>query len=418
MIRRHPIVVCVLLLSTPTLFSQSQPDQSSTSSDARINVTAYASSGSGSNDDPWVDALRNALVAKGGGTTYYLPAGFYQDESTLWIQHDDVKIIGDGGNSTIATTILYDETDGSTCWKFAPPADEANKRNYLSGITVKGVCFRGGGKPTGSAIEVEALRRGVFEDISIWRWDGDKKNFSNKGIWTKGWDTITFRNIRVYRVPKCIFLDKNPNFPSIDVDHFHFEDLYLIPGNRDVGVGMEIVAPNVTNLTIDGTNVIAHALIGIHLHNKGTGGNGTNVSLKDIRVESGSRPGSWGIYVDTDHIVNFLVQNVRASGGFNGFYFRGAASLTLMNCFAMGGTAFEETGYVAYDVDAYGDTPLVMINATYNKSPKFGYRDSTTLKVADELQLAVGDGLRVYQNGADVFLKGLSEKLSATDESK
>ena len=162
-----------------------------------------------------------------------------------------------------------------------------------------------------------------------------------------------------------------------------------------------------TNLTLDGTNVIAHALIGIHLHNKGTGGNGTNISLKDIRVESGSRSGSWGIYVDTDYIVNFLVQNVRTSGGFNGFYFRGAAALTLMNCYVMGGSFFEKTGYVAYDLDAYQDTSIVMINATYNKAPKQGYTPEKTVRVADELQLEVGDGLRVYQNGGDVYVNGL-----------
>jgi len=354
-----------------------------------------------------VDALRNALRAHGGGTTYYMPAGTYRDTSTLWVKDNNIRIIGDGGASSIATTVLYDETDGSTCWKFAPPpATGAGKRTYINGITVRGICFRGRGKPTGTAIEIEALRNGLFEDVSIWRWDGDKENFSNKGIWTKGWDTITFRNIRVYRVPKCIYIDKNPNFPNLDADHFHFQDLYLAPGNRDAGVGMEIVAPHVTNLTVDGTNAIAHALVGVHLHNQGTGGHGSTVSLNDIRVESGSRPGSWGIRVETDYIVNFLVNNVRISGGFNGMYFRGAANLTLMNCYVMGGSFFEESGYVAYDVDAHGDTPLVMVNAGFNRSPKQGYKEGKTLRIADELQIAVGDAFRVYQNGASVYVKG------------
>ena len=43
-----------------------------------------------------------------------------------------------------------------------------------------------------------------------------------------------------------------------------------------------------------------------------------------------------------------------------------------------------------------------MINATYNKSPKQGYKESTTLRVADKLQFAIGDGLRVYQDNAKV----------------
>ncbi len=373
--------------------------------DARVNVTAYASAGDGSSAKPWVNALRNALEAKGGGTTYYMPAGNYQDESTLWIKDNDISIEGDGGASTIATTVLYDEIDGSTCWKFAPPEQAEGK--YINGITVRGICFRGRGKPTGSAIEIEAMRRGMFEDLAVWRWDGDKKDFSNKGIWIKGWDTLTFRNIRVYRVPKCIYIDKNPNFPSLDADHFHFQDIYLVAGNRERGIGMEIVAPHVTNVTVDGTNAICHVQKGIYLHNRGTGGHGTNVSLNDIRVESGSRPGAWGVYVDTDYIVNFLVKNVRTSGGFNGFYVHGAAGLTLMNCYAMGGTFFKDSGYVAYDLDAYGDTSVVMINATCNKGPSQGYRPDTTIKVADKLQLAAGDGLRVYQNGAKVQINGL-----------
>jgi hypothetical protein len=163
----------------------------------------------------------------------------------------------------------------------------------------------------------------------------------------------------------------------------------------------------VTNLTIDGTNAICHVQKGIYIHNRGSGGNGMNVSISDVRVESGSRPGAWGVYVDTDYIVNFLVRNVRTSGGFNGFYFRGAAGLTLQNTYVMGGTYFEQSGYVAYDLDAYQDTPVVMMNATCNKSPGQGYKPGTTIQVADKLQLAVGDGLRIYQNGANVQFNGL-----------
>ena len=394
-------LIGAMLIAVPgSALGETRPAPAEPREDGRINVTPYASAGDGSIDNPWVDALRNALKAKGGGTVYYMPSGNYKDDATLWVKHNQVRIVGDGGATSIATTVLYDKTDGSTCWKFAPPEGEDGKRTYINGITVQGVCFRGRGKPTGTAIEIEALRNGLFEDISIWRWDGDKENFSNKGIWTKGWDTVTFRNIRVYRVPKCIYIDKNPNFPNLDADHFHFQDIYLVAGNRERGVGMEIVAPYVTNLTIDGTNAICHVQKGIYIHNKGSGGSGTNVSISDIRVESGSRPGAWGVYVDTDYIVNFLVRNVRTSGGFNGFYFRGVAALTLMNCYTMGGTFFKDNGYVAYDIDAYQDTPVVMMNATFNRSPGQGYKPGTTIQVADKLQLAVGDGLRVYQNGA------------------
>ena len=114
------------------------------------------------------------------------------------------------------------------------------------------------------------------------------------------------------------------------------------------------------------------------------------------------------MYVDTDYIVNFLVTNVRISGGFNGFYFRGAANVTLMNTYVMGGDYFQETGYVAYDIDAYRDTPLVMINATCNKSAKQGYQDERTIRIADKLQFAVGDAYRVHQDGADLYVRGLT----------
>ena len=328
-------------------------------SGGRVNVTPYASAGDGTSGNPWVDALRNAIAAKKDETTYYMPQGHYKDESTLLIPYNDIRIEGDGGQGTIATTIHYDKTDGSTCWKFAPPAGPNGKRTYINGITVRGVAFRGAGKPTGSCIEIEALRRGLFEDISIWRWDGDKENFSNKGIWTKGWDTVTFRDIWIYRTPTCFYIDKNPNFHGIDADHFVFENMYLACGNREHGIAMHFVAPHITNVSLFGTNAIMHANKGIYIQNRGSGGHGTTVSLNDLRIETGSRPDCWGIYVDTDYIVNFLCNNIRVAGGYNGFYFRGAAALTLMNCYVMGGDYYKETGYVAYDIDAHKDTPLV-----------------------------------------------------------
>jgi len=370
--------------------------------DGRVNVTPYSSIGSGTPEDPWVDALRNAMAAKGGGHTYYLPAGYYKDTRTLLIQDNNVRIEGDDGVGASVTTVLYDETDGSTCWKFAPRPDPNRKRNCLGGLWVQGIAFRGGGKPTGTAIEIEAVRRGIFEDIAIWRWDGDKKNFSNKGIWIKGWDALTFKQLTVYRVPKCIYIDKNPEFATIDADHFHFQDISLVCGNRDVGVGIEIVAPYVTNLIIDGTNSICHSLKGIYFHNKGTNGVSRNISLNNIRVETGGRPDSWGVYVDADQTINFVANNVMIASGFNGFYLRGMQNITLMNCYVMGGTVYQETGYVAYDIDAGGDSPVVLINAGYSKAPSQGYRKKSTLKIADKLLFSAGDALQIYQDGASV----------------
>ena len=135
--------------------------------DGRVNVTPYASAGDGTSGNPWVDALRNAIADRKGETNYYLPQGHYKDESTLLIPYNDIKIEGDGGHSTIATTIHYDKTDGSTCWKFAPPAGPDGKRTYINGITVRGVAFRGAGKPTGSCIEIEALRRDESSGVPL-----------------------------------------------------------------------------------------------------------------------------------------------------------------------------------------------------------------------------------------------------------
>ena len=178
-------LIGAMLIAVPgSALGETRPAPAEPREDGRINVTPYASAGDGSIDNPWVDALRNALKAKGGGTVYYMPSGNYKDDATLWVKHNQVRIVGDGGATSIATTVLYDKTDGSTCWKFAPPEGEDGKRTYINGITVQGVCFRGRGKPPGTAIEIEAQRNGLFEDISIWRWDGDKENFSNKGIWT------------------------------------------------------------------------------------------------------------------------------------------------------------------------------------------------------------------------------------------
>ena len=38
---------------------------------------------------------------------------------------------------------------------------------YINGITVRGVAFRGAGKPTGSCIEIEALRRDESSGVPL-----------------------------------------------------------------------------------------------------------------------------------------------------------------------------------------------------------------------------------------------------------
>jgi len=367
-----------------------------------IDVRSHAASGEGTRADPWVDALRNALAVHGSDHTYHLPGGFYQDSSALVIQNDNVSIIGDGGEGATLTTVIYEKDDGSSCWKFL--SREPGK--YLAGIHVRGIHFFGNMKATGAAIEIESIRRGVFDDILITRFQGDQTTWANKGVWLKGWDSISFRRLRCYRVTRCIFIDVNPNHPTIDADHFHFEDVTLVPGDKAHGVGIEVVADHVMNLVFDGTNTIAGANKGVYWHNRGKSAMGLNFTLENVRIEQGGyRDDSWGVFIEhSDTLRQFVARGVRVSSGYHGFYLRGVGYITMDNCFVMGGATSgrhgdRESGYTAYDIDAYGKMPVVMTNCSYMK-----WNERSQMKIADELVFDAGDALRIYQDGGRVML--------------
>ncbi len=369
--------------------------------DTWIDVRRFAVSGSGTPDDPWVDALRNAL-ALGNDQVYHLPAGYYRDESTLTITQSNIRIGGDGGDGASLTHVVYEQTDGSSCWKFESPPGK-----YLAGIHVSGIMFRGNMKATGAALEIESIRRGIFDDIQINRFQGDQTTFQNKGVWLKGWDQLSFRRLRCYRVTKCIYIDTNPNHPTIDADHFHFEDTHLVPGDKRHGVGIEIVADDVTNLIFDGTNIIAGANKGVYFHNASKRSQGLNFTLENLRIEQGGYyADSWGVYIDhKDTLRQFVARNVRVSSGYHGFYLRGCAYSTMENCFVMGGARSgvhgdRESGYTAYDIDTYGKTPLVMINCSHMK-----WNERSVSTIHDELILDAGEALRIYHDGGSVFVK-------------
>lgn len=370
--------------------------------DSWVDVRGFAVSGSGSRADPWVDALRRALEVYGDGHVYHLPGGYYRDESTLIIRNANLRIIGDGGFPAI-TTVLYEKTDGTSCWKFESP-----RGKYLAAIEVSDIRFLGDMKATGAALEIESIRGGLFEGIHIVRFQGDQTTFNNKGVWLKGWDAITFRRLRCYRVTKCVFIDISPNHPTIDADHFHFEDMVLVPGDKAHGVGIEIVADHVTNLIIDGTNTIAVANKGIYFHNASKASLGLNFTLQNVRIEQGGYGADgWGVYIDhKDTLRQLVARNVRVSSGYHGFYLRGCAYTTMQNCFVMGGAysgvhGDRDSGYMAYDIDSRGSSPLVMINCGHMR-----WNEKSQVRIADELVLEAGEGMRVYQDGGLLLLKG------------
>jgi hypothetical protein len=338
-----------------------------------LDVRWFGAQGDGEDATAAIDnaiAVANAIAAHPGtpGATIYFPPGNYAVSAPLTpITSNGVHLQGGGAQATVIAFGTGPIHPSWACVTFRMPGN-----GLLDDASVRDMSFNASGD-TGSpkvAIDAWVTSGLVIENVVVGQWSsGTTSNLPSIGIRTQGHERTIVRNVTI-GADRPISIEKDPTAIqlSIDADHFHFQDLYLIPLRS--GESCIVIAGQVylSNFTMDGSNALVGGLHGIYFQDPSTnteGGQCYSISISNVRREqtaatTAQAPG-YVVYFSLvkRQMFNVCLRNVAADGNYlnpyvNGFYFRNVRSLTLENCIYPGSLLNGGTA-TALDMDGSHD---------------------------------------------------------------
>lgn len=211
----------------------------------RRDVTTCTSPGA---DPTGITDSASAIQACLDGTgseaaAIYFPPGTYKIGSTLTV----------GANYTT----LYSDSWATARLQFAGCGDLVRYQKAGGGISfnggIRGLWLSGDGHCSQTAVHLVDTSWMVIEDSPIYPFNDSLEG--SVGIKTEGREGFNLRNVQI-QANMPMVLGQNPNNPYLDVDHFHFENVYSIVKGT-VSQHWHITLENgvvVTSMTVDGQN--------------------------------------------------------------------------------------------------------------------------------------------------------------------
>ena len=318
-----------------------------------IDVRSYAVSGTGTTGDPWVDALRAAYAANGAGFHYHLPAGHYEDVTTIDVNGAGaIRITGDGEEVTF---IHYATADATSAIKIH------NNGVIATEISISDLSIDGDGTATGAGLEFEDVRNVVCKRMII---EGFDAGTSGIGIWLKGRDNMLFENIWFFQTPICFFVDNNPNI-NIDLDTVTFRNIFINPQDFDNGYGWKMTANSGMYNLIWDQIAIAKCLYGVYYKADTADTVIDTWDFRNMRLEQGDtvNKDSVAFHLEGDatyRLRQVLFQNVYFGDSYNSIEMIYGQGVLFNNCWFTGGA-----GYTNIDIDD-NTISTTFINCFYN----------------------------------------------------
>jgi len=316
-----------------------------------VSVKDKGAVGNGVADD--TAAIQAAInsFSSGSGTVYF-PPGIYKVTSKITVAQNRIHLIGAGGYST---EILFAPTANGTCLELSKGV------SVIYQGSVKGMAFYSTDS-TFSKVAIDLIDSSgyVLEDIVIGGsvvvggstfWAGA----SSIGIRTKGREFGSVRNIYAYADKPLVIAD-NPN-STIDIDHFHFENLYL-GANRNPNVTID-TGVNLTHVTFDGANPWVLGTHSFYWNDTTSTGTSYGLTIKNLRTEQGTSATSFSIYISHNYnLLNLNLENCQLDSARKGIYLRKVRQVT-------------------HDSVNYGSTSLVAYDAvTTDTNAQLTFRNS------------------------------------------
>ena len=267
-------------------------------------------------------ALRSALTSMGEKSQLRLSQGTYLLTDTITLASQRQHVIGSG---MWATAIKFQPTSSLTCFKV-----QAIQGVYYQG-SIRDMSFTSTDSSyTKTAIEVIDASGFLIENIASYPWAGN----GTIGIRCRGREFGLFRNLYLGSDRPLVISD-NPN-NSIDIDHHHFQDLYLTASSTYPCVEIES-GVNLTDVTFDGAQAWVLGSYGLRWIDTVSSQVSIGLSIKNVRWEQSTD--STGYLVDIEHnyrLYQLLLENMYGGLEGNGIKLRNIHNVDLASIFYTG----------------------------------------------------------------------------------
>lgn len=287
---------------------------------AQLNVLDYGADPTGVTDSTSaIQAAIDAVPAQGG--TVYIPAGLYLVNSTITVAESFVNVVGDGGQASLLK--FMPSTDGTACLEIKSALTPLPSPGGSAVISQGSVCGLGFTSADNTykkvALRCWDISTYIIDDIyirgtisvpgvgSFWT----DPTYNSYGIVFKGREATSVTNIKIY-ADYPLYLGTNPNWPDTDIDHFRFENLYLVGNNRPGVVIQSNV--NLTQVEFTGYFIIANCISGIYWSDTESTGVSNGLTIRNLRFEQGTDDAAYIIYISH----NYGLQELRIENSYLG----------------------------------------------------------------------------------------------------
>ena len=340
--------------------------KTSSSANRVYDVTDHGADPTGVADS--TKSIQATIDTAGSNAYIYIPPGIYRVSSTLIVSRDRVHIEGAGPH---ATQLLFDGTETDTLFLLS-----AGSHIIYQGSLSNLALWSNDSTHTKLAIDLRDSSGYRIENIVIggnvvhgssFYWSGAE----SIGVRIKGREFGMVKNLYNY-ADKPIVIADNPN-SIIDIDHFHFQDLYLSAhGAPSITIEDGV---NLSNVTFDGANPWVGGTYGLYWSDTTTKQASNNLMIKGLRTEQGTDSTAYSIYIrHNSTLQNLHVEDSLLDGNRKGVYLRKVqnaifettqysstmleafnatadtiSSLTFLNCFWQVGSTAKLDNYALYD---------------------------------------------------------------------
>lgn len=331
MTRRLTAIWFVILLAVPCLTSAAtiiMPSGSASSSiplndrfNGIINVrdsTYGAIPDDGLDDTP---AFLAAIAAAGSQDTIYVPKGTYKIVSELLFSSDRVRFIGAGVNIAILDFV---PTANGSLIRVSNGAS-INFQSEISGFTFTSQDTT----YTKVALDIWDVSEMQISDISIAGANGYWRGANSTGLRTQGREFTTIKNLTIFAEFPLVVAG-NPN-STIDIDHFHFQDLYLAGYSGTANPLVTISSGvNLSNVTFDGAQAWVGGVYGLFWNDVATSTASSGLTIKNVRTEQTTDASAWMMFIKHNNaLYNLRLENLYSDVNTNGIYLRGVFGATI-----------------------------------------------------------------------------------------
>jgi hypothetical protein len=370
-------------------------------------------------DTAEIQAAIDAASLSNGGYVF-LPPGTYKTTSTLIVSGHRVHLVGAG---SWATRIRFAPTANDTCMHL-----QLGSANVLFQGSVRGLCFYSDDSTwTKTAIEIVDTSSYLLDDIVVGGsiligstvfWSGS----NSIGIRYRGREACKSSRLFI-AADRPIVISENPN-SSIDIDHFHFADLYLLAnGNPSVEIDTGV---NLTSTTFDGYQAWVLGTDGLRWIDTTSsgGGNSQNLTLRGVRTEQGSSATAWSVRIEHNQTLQGLtidqcqfdatregvkLRKVKYASLKNSLIGQGAGRIALDVNSTVQGIDIEEIQWV--DNGTANMTGQVLVRGTPNEAsaaplpPNGRYQSTSISDQRTTTDMANGGYILTVENGAVAALR-------------